>query len=150
MSGTSAIGTAPPATLGRRHRLDHGRDHGRAAGRQHPVHRDRGADHPRDGQRHPGRLDRLHPRPQGPAGTVLQTIDTGTSPEIITQALATAGTYTFEVSGFQGDLGDFTFTIQHVIGGPITAVVLTAKAWGHEGGDLVTAEFKNPGATTRR
>ena len=27
-----------------RHLLDHGRDHGRAAGRQHPVHRHRGAD----------------------------------------------------------------------------------------------------------
>ena len=28
----------------------------------------------------------------------------------------------------------------------ISAVVLTAKAWGHLGGDQVTAEFKNPGA----
>ena len=27
-----------------------------------------------------------------------------------------------------------------------SAVVLTAKDWVHEGGDLVTAEFKNPGA----
>ena len=53
-----------------------------------------------------------------PAGTVLQTIDTGTSPEIITQTLTSAGTYTFEVLGFQGDLGDFTFTIQNVIGRP--------------------------------
>ena len=26
------------------------------------------------------------------------------------------------------------------------AVVLTAKDWGHIGGDQVTAEFKNPGA----
>ncbi len=83
-----------------------------------------------------------------PNGTVLQTIDTGTSPEIITQALTVPGTYTFEVLGFQGDLGDFTFTIQNVIGGPITAVVLTSKAWGHEGGDLVSAEFKNPGVAS--
>ena len=27
-----------------------------------------------------------------------------------------------------------------------SAVVLTAKEWGHLGGDQVTAEFKNPGA----
>jgi Zinc carboxypeptidase/Chitobiase/beta-hexosaminidase C-terminal domain len=82
-----------------------------------------------------------------PAGTLLQSIDTGTSPEIITQTLG-AGTYTFEILGFEGDLGDFTFTIQNVIGGPINTVVLTSKAWGHEGGDLVTAEFRNPGANS--
>ena len=76
-----------------------------------------------------------------PAGATLQEIDTGTSPELITQTLPTAGTYTFEVSGFQGDLGDFTFRVQPVIGGPISAVVLTSRAWGHEGGNDLTAEF---------
>jgi hypothetical protein len=80
-----------------------------------------------------------------PSGTVLQTIDTGTSPEIITQTLTVPGAYTFEVLGFQGDLGDFTFTIQNVTSGPINTVVLTSKAWGHEGGDQVSAEFRNPG-----
>jgi hypothetical protein len=79
-----------------------------------------------------------------PNGVLLQSIDTGTSPEIITQTLG-AGTYTFEVLGFEGDLGDFTFTIQNVTSGPINTVVLTSKAWGHEGGDQVSAEFKNPG-----
>ena len=83
-----------------------------------------------------------------PAGTVLQTIDTGTSPEIITQTLTMPGAYTFEVLGFQGDLGDFTFTIQNVTSGPINTVVLTSKAWGHEGGDQVSAEFRNPGVAS--
>ena len=43
-----------------------------------------------------------------PAGNILQSIDTGTSPETVTQVLPTTGTYTYEISGFQGDLGDFT------------------------------------------
>jgi hypothetical protein len=77
-----------------------------------------------------------------PAGTVLQEIDTGTSPEFITQTLSTAGTYSFEVSGFQGDLGDFTFKVQPQTGGAATAVVLTSRAWGHEpGGNDLTAQF---------
>ena len=77
-----------------------------------------------------------------PAGTVLQSIDTGTSPETVNQVLPTSGTYTYEISGFQGDLGDFTFTLQEV---QYSAVVLTSKEWGHLGGDEITAEFKNPG-----
>ena len=85
-----------------------------------------------------------------PAGTTLQTVDTGTSPEVINRTLTTAGTYTFEVSGFQGDLGDFTFKVQPVLvtaaQAAASAVVLTAKDWGHLGGDEITAEFKNPGA----
>ncbi|MDA0160361.1 M14 family metallopeptidase [Solirubrobacter ginsenosidimutans] len=80
-----------------------------------------------------------------PAGTVLQSIDTGTSPETVNQVLPTSGTYTYEVSGFEGDLGDFTFTVQEVFS---SAVVLTAKEWGHTGGDEVTAEFRNPGAAS--
>jgi hypothetical protein len=77
-----------------------------------------------------------------PAGTVLQSIDTGTSPELIDQSLPTSGTYTFEVSGFDGDLGDFTFKIDPVIGGPVSTVVLTAKDWGQEGGNQVMSEFR--------
>ena len=62
-----------------------------------------------------------------------------------------AGTYTFEVLGFQGDLGDFTFTIQRRRPrGPINAVVLTAKAWGHEGGDQVTRRVPQPGRRATR
>ena len=48
-----------------------------------------------------------------PSGTVLQSIDTGTSPETVNQSRP-GGTYTYEVSGYQGDLGDFTFKIQDV------------------------------------
>ena len=81
-----------------------------------------------------------------PAGNVLQEIDTGTSPETITQIFDTAGTYTYEVSGFAGDLGDFTFQIQEVVH---SAVVLSTQAWGHEGGNQVQAEFRNPGAANQ-
>ena len=82
------------------------------------------------------------------------TVDTGTSPEFLTPTFATAGTYTFEVSGYQGDLGDFTFKLQPVTGTAATAqagaVVLTAKDWGHLGGDQVTAEFRTGRRRTRR
>jgi hypothetical protein len=84
-----------------------------------------------------------------PAGTTLQTVDTGTSPEFINRTLTTAGTYTFQISGYQGDLGDFTFKVEPVAISAATAaasaVVLTAKEWGHTGGDEISAEFKNPG-----
>src|SRR4029078_12591174 len=46
-----------------------------------------------------------------PDGNILQQIDTGTSPETVFQTLPVTGTYTFEVSGFAGDTGDFTFDI---------------------------------------
>jgi hypothetical protein len=49
-----------------------------------------------------------------PAGNILQQVDTGTSPETVFQTLPEAGTYTFEVSGFNGDLGDFTFDVNDV------------------------------------
>ncbi|MDA0170283.1 M14 family metallopeptidase [Solirubrobacter taibaiensis] len=88
---------------------------------------------------------------KNPAGQVIGgPIDTGTSPEFITNLnLPTTGTYTFEVSGYLGDVGDFTFKVQ-----PVTvsaaeasagAVVLTTNDWGHQGGDQVAAEVKNPG-----
>ena len=56
-----------------------------------------------------------------PAGNVLQSIDTGTSPETVTQVFTTTGTYTYEISGFQGDLGDFTFKVQEVISAAVVA-----------------------------
>ncbi|WP_053225646.1 M14 family zinc carboxypeptidase [Solirubrobacter soli] len=85
-----------------------------------------------------------------PSGTVLNNVDTGTSPEVINRTFTVAGTYTIEISGFQGDIGDFTLKVQPTSGSAAAsaaaAVVLTAKDWGHQGGDEVTAEFKNPGA----
>ncbi|MDA0170285.1 M14 family zinc carboxypeptidase [Solirubrobacter taibaiensis] len=84
-----------------------------------------------------------------PSGATVTTVDTGTSPEVLNRTYTTAGTYTFEVSGYQGDLGDFTFKVQPVTGTAATAqaaaVVLTSKDYGQNGGDLVTAEFKDPG-----
>ena len=82
-----------------------------------------------------------------PTGKVLQAIDTGTSPEIVDPGVHHRPAPTrYEVSGFQGDLGDFTFKIQR--GRSASAVVLTAKDWGQEGGNQVMAEFRNPGAAT--
>ena len=49
-----------------------------------------------------------------PQGRILQQIDTGTSPETAFQTLAETGTYTFEVTGFNGDVGDFTFNVSDV------------------------------------
>ncbi len=74
-----------------------------------------------------------------PSGTVLQSIDTGTSPEVVNQALPVSGTYTYEVSGFEGDLGDFTFKVLEVFS---SAVVLTAKDYGQNGGNQVMSEFR--------
>ena len=74
-------------------------------------------------------------------------VDTGTSPEVLSRTYTTAGTYTFEISGFQGDLGDFTFKVQPVLGtaaaAQASAVVLTAKDWGQEGGNQVMSEFRS-------
>ncbi|HEX6025906.1 MAG TPA: M14 family metallopeptidase, partial [Solirubrobacter sp.] len=85
-----------------------------------------------------------------PNGTILQTVDTGFSPEQLTRTYTTAGTYTFEILGFQGDLGDFVFDIRPVIGTATAAqtgsVVLTSHEWGHLGGEEISAEFKDPGA----
>jgi hypothetical protein len=86
-------------------------------------------------------------RLRDPNGTILTTIDTGTSPEFINRTFTTAGTYTFEVLGFQGDVGDFTFMVQTVTGtaaqAQAAAVVLTSHAWGHEGGNNIRAEFRS-------
>jgi hypothetical protein len=88
-----------------------------------------------------------------PNGTVLTSVDTGTSPEFINRTFTTAGTYTFEVSGFQGDLGDFTFKVQPTSGtaaaSQAAAVVLTAKDWGQEGGNQVMAEFRSQTGANR-
>jgi hypothetical protein len=85
-----------------------------------------------------------------PAGTRLNNVDTGTSPESINRTLTTTGTYRFVISGYQGDVGDFTFNIKPVLGTAATAqngsVVFTSKDWGHQGGDQITAEFKTGAA----
>ncbi|HEX6027069.1 MAG TPA: hypothetical protein VFZ00_34035, partial [Solirubrobacter sp.] len=88
-------------------------------------------------------------RVRDPNGTILQTVDTGFSPEQLTRTYTTAGTYTFEILGFQGDLGDFVFDIRPVLGTAAAAqagsVVLTSHEWGHLGGEEISAEFKDPG-----
>ena len=118
MAGTSAIGSAPPTVLG-----DPLLDTTGEITAAQPV-----ATIPFTGDAGQTIRATVDAIPSGstdfiltlkdPAGTTLQEIDTGTSPELITQTLPTAGTYSFEVSGFQGDLGDFTFRVQPVIRRP--------------------------------
>ena len=50
-----------------------------------------------------------------PDGTPLGTVDTGSSPEVLSTQLAQAGTYTITVSGFNGDTGDFTVDVRPVL-----------------------------------
>ncbi len=89
-------------------------------------------------------------RLRDPAGTILSTIDTGTSPEFLSRTFTTAGTYTFEILGFQGDLGDFTFQIDTIVPGAAnSAVVLTANDWGQEGGNQVMAEWRTQTGANR-
>ncbi|WP_028061975.1 M14 family zinc carboxypeptidase [Solirubrobacter soli] len=85
---------------------------------------------------------------KGPDGVQIgNPVDTGTSPEVLNRTYTVTGTYTFEISGYQGDLGDFTFKIQPVTGTAATAqasaVVLTAKDYGQDGGNAVMAEFRS-------
>jgi hypothetical protein len=75
-----------------------------------------------------------------PAGNILQQVDTGTSPEIVVQTLPAAGTYSFEVSGFAGDLGDFTFKVQPVLGSSHTTTDLNALRFDDDGNFLFAAQ----------
>src|SRR5262249_25575355 len=77
-------------------------------------------------------------------------VDTGTSPEFLISTFATAGTYTYEISGFHGDLGDFTFTIRTAVPGAAnSAVLLTAQDYGQNGGNDVQAEFRRQTGANR-
>jgi hypothetical protein len=78
-----------------------------------------------------------------PAGTVRQAIDTGTSPELIVATLPVTGTYTFEISGFQGDVGDFTFTVRPVLGSSHTTTDLNALFFDAAGNFLFAAADLN-------
>ncbi|HTE64333.1 MAG TPA: S8 family serine peptidase, partial [Solirubrobacteraceae bacterium] len=78
-----------------------------------------------------------------PAGAVLQEIDTGTSPESVVQTLDASGTYTFEISGFQGDLGDFTFEVRPVLGSSRTTTDLNALFFTRNGQFLFAASDLN-------
>ncbi len=71
-----------------------------------------------------------------PAGNILQQVDTGTSPEIVVQTLPVTGTYTFEVSGFEGDVGDFTFKVQPVLSNSRTTTDLNALLFDSDGNFL--------------
>jgi len=68
-----------------------------------------------------------------PDGNILQQIDTGTSPETVFQTLPVTGTYTFEVSGFAGDTGDFTFDINEVLAKSRTTTDLNILLFAQDG-----------------
>jgi hypothetical protein len=78
-----------------------------------------------------------------PAGNVLQEIDTATSPETLVQTLRVTGTYTFEISGFDGDLGDFTFEVRPVLGNSRTTTDLNALFFDADGRFLFAASDLN-------
>ena len=78
-----------------------------------------------------------------PAGNTLQEIDTGTSPETVVQTLASTGTYTFEVSGFDGALGDFTFKVRPVLGNSRTTTDLNALFFDAQGNFLFASQDLN-------
>ncbi len=78
-----------------------------------------------------------------PTGAVVQQVDTGTSPEVVVQTLPTAGTYSFEISGFNGDLGDFTFKVQPVLGSSHTTTDLNALFFDRNGNFLFAADDLN-------
>src|SRR3954447_11292439 len=78
-----------------------------------------------------------------PHGTILQQVDTGTSPETVFQTLPETGTYTFEVSGFNGDLGDFTFDINTVVSKSRTSTDLNALFFDTDGNFLFSISDLN-------
>src|SRR3954447_19954583 len=86
---------------------------------------------------------------KNPDGTTLVTRDQTTVPETYDHVYTTPGTYTIQVSGFQGALGKWNVKAYPTTGSAAAsraaAVVLTAKDWGQEGGNQVMSEFRNPG-----
>jgi Subtilase family len=78
-----------------------------------------------------------------PDGRILQQVDTGTSPETVFQTLPVTGRYTFEVSGFNGDLGDFTFDINEVLAKSKTTTDLNALYFDAAGNFLFSISDLN-------
>ena len=130
MSGTSAIGSTPPVTLGALLINTTGEITAAQPVASIPFTGTAGQTHPRDRGRHPGRLDRLHPDDQGPRRHRPAVDRHGHEPGVrSTGRCTTAGTYTFEISGFQGDLGDFTFKVQ-----PVSAAAHRPRGRAHRQG----------------
>jgi Subtilase family len=68
-----------------------------------------------------------------PAGNLLQEVDTDTSPEQAILRAKVAGTYTFVVKGFAGDVGDFHFDIRPVTGPSRTSTDLNVLVFDANG-----------------
>ena len=59
------------------------------------------------------------------------------------QTLPATGTYTFEVSGFEGAVGNFTFEVRPVLGSSRTTTDLNALFFDADGHFLFAAEDLN-------
>src|ERR1700754_492894 len=138
-NGTTAIGSAPPTTLGPLLLDTTGEITAAQPVASIPFTGTVGSSYREMVDGIPGGTTDFILTIKSPPGQVLQSFDTGTSPETVTQTFTAAGPYTYEISGFEGDLGDFTFKINEVFS---SAVVLTAKDWGQEGGNQVMSEFR--------
>ena len=78
-----------------------------------------------------------------PGGAVLDEQDTGTSPESSTLELPVTGTYTIEVSGFEGDLGDFTAEVRPVLAPSRTTSDFNVLVFDADGAFLSAAASQN-------
>ncbi|MEA2169320.1 MAG: hypothetical protein QOF76_2620 [Solirubrobacteraceae bacterium] len=76
--------------------------------------------------------------------TILQEVDTGTSPEQLAFKVARAGTYTFSVLGFNGDTGDFTLTASEVLSPSRVSTDFNALLFDGDGNFLGALSDLNP------
>jgi hypothetical protein len=79
-----------------------------------------------------------------PDGTNVGTIDTGSSPEVLSTTLRQAGTYTITISGFDGDLGDFTVEVREILSPSRVSTDFNLLFFGADGSFLGSAADNNP------
>jgi hypothetical protein len=79
-----------------------------------------------------------------PDGTDVGTIDTGSSPEVLSTTLRQAGTYTITISGFDGDLGDFTVDVREILSPSRVSTDFNLLFFGPDGKFLAAASDNNP------
>ncbi len=72
-----------------------------------------------------------------PDGTNLGTIDTGSSPELLSARLSQPGTYTITVSGFNGATGDFTVDVRPVLAPSKVSTDFNALLFDEDGNFLL-------------
>lgn len=78
-----------------------------------------------------------------PDGTVISSVDTGSSPETLVTFLPTSGTYTIQVSGFAGDTGDFTLEVREAFGTALVTSDFNLLFFDMDGNFLFAADDNN-------